>query len=267
MFNQKLIILIVVGAFITQISEAAPKQSEIEWPKFNASDSDGNELVEYRIGWLPKAKYQEALDLMAEYMYRENPFVVAFDWGDDADVLNNHLSGWSAHLDKGISVACFKNSSDELIGVNILYIEELNQDYVDPEKPVTYPKDIPSKFRNLMKLTHELHTVQRFNVFEKYGVKRYLSSDGLVVRPEYRHRGIASQLLGVRKMICAKYNLKLTSTVFTSDASNALAVKMGYELDTFKMYADIFSKLPEQYNVNMTEKPEMFSRRSIKFFN
>lgn len=78
------IILVFIGVFTTGL-DAAPKksgsvrtQNEIEWPKFNASDVDGNELVEYSIGWLPKTKYEEALDLMVEYMYRDNPYVMAF---------------------------------------------------------------------------------------------------------------------------------------------------------------------------------------------
>lgn len=88
-----------------------------------------------------------------------------------------------------------------------------------------------------MKLTREIETVQKFNVFDKYGVTEYLASSGLVVRPEYRRRGIAKQLLAVRKSICMKYNLKVTSTVFTSNASNELAIEAGFQFDKSKMYA------------------------------
>lgn len=81
------------------------------------------------------------------------------------------------------------------------------------------------------KLDKDGEYVMDYNIFEKYGVDKYLTSEGLVVNPDYRRRGIARRLLEVRKDICAKNNLKVTSTIFTTKASNKLAKKAGFKVN------------------------------------
>lgn len=69
-----------------------------------------------------------------------------------------------------------------------------------------------------------------FDACEYYGVDKYLSSVGLIVSEKYRGRGIGEQLLKVRKIFCQAFDIKLTSTAFTSNFSNKIADKVGFEL-------------------------------------
>lgn len=68
------------------------------------------------------------------------------------------------------------------------------------------------------------------NIFELYGVDKYLSSFGLYVVQKYRGRGIGEQLLRTRKSFCAAFDIKITSNGFSSDFSNRIADKVGFKL-------------------------------------
>lgn len=72
---------------------------------------------------------------------------------------------------------------------------------------------------------------ENVNTFDHYGVDELLGSIGLSVHKEYRRRGIAQQFLQSRSIICNEFGIKLTSTLFTSDALNRVADQVGFELD------------------------------------
>lgn len=71
--------------------------------------------------------------------------------------------------------------------------------------------------------------VFNFNVFEHYNVDKYLYSDGVVVHLKYRRLGIAKQFFMIEKEICEKLGITVTSSVCTSDWSNAVADKLNYD--------------------------------------
>lgn len=86
------------------------------------------------------------------------------------------------------------------------------------------------------KISQHIDSVMTFNVFKKYGVDKYLASDGLAVQPEYRKRGIAGRLLKVRKAICTENGLTVTSTTFTTETSIRLAKRVGFKTDKSTRY-------------------------------
>lgn len=72
-------------------------------------------------------------------------------------------------------------------------------------------------------------------VLKRYKVKKYLTTQALIVRKEYRGVGIGEHLLRANEGVCIEYGIPLTASIFTTDASNALANKLGYTLDiTFR---------------------------------
>lgn len=72
---------------------------------------------------------------------------------------------------------------------------------------------------------------ENFDPFKQYGVDKYLDSQAIAVNKKYRGRGIAEQFLKCSKQICKEFEIKLTSTIFTSDFSNRIADKIGFKLD------------------------------------
>jgi GNAT superfamily N-acetyltransferase len=67
------------------------------------------------------------------------------------------------------------------------------------------------------------------NVFEAYGVDRYLTDYGLVISRDYRQRGIAGEMLKARVDVTKSLGLAVTSSAFTAVGSQKAAEKAGYK--------------------------------------
>lgn len=71
-----------------------------------------------------------------------------------------------------------------------------------------------------------------------------MTAYGLCINPEYRGRGIATEMLKARVPILKALGLTVTSTAFTGIASQIAAKKAGYEDVCVISYADIEKKFP-----------------------
>jgi GNAT superfamily N-acetyltransferase len=92
-----------------------------------------------------------------------------------------------------------------------------------------------------------IRTISRFvldrvaetiNVYERYGVEEYFSAMGLCVDPVFRGQGLGLELLKARFDLGKAVGLKATMTVFTAQASQRLADKLGMEVLTEIVYED-----------------------------
>lgn len=70
---------------------------------------------------------------------------------------------------------------------------------------------------------------KQFNVCKHFDVDRYLSAYGLCVDPDYRGRGIATEMLKARKPFMQAFGLKVTSNSYTGIGSQIAAKKAGYQ--------------------------------------
>lgn len=68
-----------------------------------------------------------------------------------------------------------------------------------------------------------------FNPYEDYGVKEYLSSNGLSVDKKYRGRGIAEQFLYAREPICQAFGIKLSLIMSSTPYLSKRAENAGYK--------------------------------------
>jgi len=82
------------------------------------------------------------------------------------------------------------------------------------------------------------------NVFVNYDVDKYLYGYGLCTNPDYRNRGIATEVLKARPILMKALGLKLTSTAFTAIGSQVAASKAGFEETLVLSYADLELKFP-----------------------
>lgn len=76
-------------------------------------------------------------------------------------------------------------------------------------------------------------------MFENYKVDQYLTAYGLCVNPEFRGRGIATEMLKARVPILAAFGLEVTSTAFTGVGSQIAAQRAGYKEDYVISFDDI----------------------------
>ncbi|XP_031631962.1 uncharacterized protein LOC116346167 [Contarinia nasturtii] len=218
MLNAKCVVLMAfVICVVATVADAVfgkgkkPSSSDpdIIWGVFNATDINGNDIVQYTIRNIPKKKFDQALDIMINYYLTDEPISVAMGIINDKNVVKSYRKQWLKILKNGLSVACFKSGTDEIVGVQLLQIESKNSGYYG------------------------------FDLFEKYNVTKFLIDDGMAVVSAYRGRKIGKQLLLAREPICAAHNLRVTSAIFTSTYSLAIAIDLGYELNKQIGYEDV----------------------------
>ena len=71
----------------------------------------------------------------------------------------------------------------------------------------------------------------KFDIFESYKVDKYMYAYGLSVHKNYRGRGIATKILEARINLGRAIGVEITSTLFTTIASQVPADKVGFEVN------------------------------------
>lgn len=126
-------------------------------------------------------------------------------------------------LEQHVTLVCFKEGSDEIIGMNMIGVKTKNECNEVQECPSGRP---------LQDLVRTMKIISdKFNFFDVYKVEEYMSAFGLSVTREYRGRGIGQYILRARVPLGKAIGIEITNTVFTSTASQILAGKAGFQLD------------------------------------
>ncbi|KAJ6629960.1 hypothetical protein Bhyg_17573 [Pseudolycoriella hygida] len=224
------------------------------WLTFEAPDENG-ELVKYRIQDLPKSRVNDALEHMLTYFVPDENVCRARNMANDVTALRDlkHIYGEAIRHHK-LSLVCFKEGSDEIIALNILFIEERNAEMYWDEYKNEDVKD--------MDLV-AVYVLEQFDVFEHYQVDRYMSAYGLSVLPNYRRRGIGLKMLEARKYLGKACGIKLTSNIFSSAASQKLAEKAGFEKNFGLSFGEL-AKINPHYAFDIGNDDVMYSIYSMR---
>lgn len=89
------------------------------------------------------------------------------------------------------------------------------------------------------------YVAEKFDVFEHFKVDHYLCGAGLCVSSKYRGRKIATELLKARVNLLKALGLTVTSTIYSTIASQKAAVLAGHELKSTTSYEELQKKFPE----------------------
>lgn len=121
------------------------------WRTFKARDLDSDELVEYRIQDLPESKFEDAINLMIESYLPDEPItqslskfpfnvfcekkliLICFvfpDGSKDKDHIADYSFAWRSILPQKSVLACFREGSDELVGVNMNYVHTKADNFI-----------------------------------------------------------------------------------------------------------------------------------------
>uniref|UniRef100_A0A182PHW7 N-acetyltransferase domain-containing protein n=1 Tax=Anopheles epiroticus TaxID=199890 RepID=A0A182PHW7_9DIPT len=195
------------------------------WWTFEAPDPDREDgaLVTYRVEDLTEDRFEDAIKLYTEHFLDDEP-MCAF-----GRIRHNPLSYeeivqfWHYILNEKITIVCYKEGSKEIVGANLLSVK-MASDKADLSDL------IKSKDMQILVAANEYMT-DTVNLFERYGVDKYLTAYGLSVNTRYRGRGIATEILKARRPICRAFGLRLTSTNFTAIGSQKPAAKIGFQTD------------------------------------
>jgi hypothetical protein len=187
---------------------------------FRAPDADGGDTVQYSIRDFPQDRYEEGIDFMVGHFISEEPIFKARDVIKDEIAIGEARDVWRKMLAENISIGCFRAGSDDIVAMNVLTVK------------MRYGDEDTSKFRSRnLRDIFNLHRAleRRFDPFEHYNVEAFLFAFGCAVHPDYRCRGIATEMLKVRPTLLRALHLKVTTSHFIGAAAQNTATKAGYE--------------------------------------
>ncbi|XP_055586150.1 uncharacterized protein LOC129738859 [Uranotaenia lowii] len=191
------------------------------WHRFQAKSGTSDRQAWYVVQDLPEDLFEAAVQHMTGPFSRDELMNRTLGLGQDKLAMDTVISLWREMVSQRLSLVCFEEGSSKIVGLNILAVSG-KADAADEK----FPSAI---FQTIFDVIG--YVCKSANVFDKYGVNEYLSAMGLSVEPEYRGRGIATEILRARVPLCRAVGLRLTSTCFTGPASQHAARKAGFVED------------------------------------
>lgn len=89
---------------------------------FNAKDKDSDVVVSYRVQDLPEEYFVKAVDLMVKHFLADETFCACRKLNESKKAVEEFRGLWQRCFAEKLSLACFKDGSDELISVNALMV-------------------------------------------------------------------------------------------------------------------------------------------------
>ncbi|XP_058812237.1 uncharacterized protein LOC131676876 [Topomyia yanbarensis] len=192
------------------------------WLTFESRDVDepvgSGRLVKYRVQDLPLERVEDAIEHMKKFFLRDEPMCSSVGLYKDPVGLEEFSELWRKVAAQKCAVVCFREGSDEIVGLNMLTVVSKDS-----------PKEYKFKSAGLQMVTESYGGIlKQAEIFEKYNVDHYLSAWGLSVSPKYRGRGVATELLRARIPLCRAMGLRVTVTLFSHPGSQIPAAKVGF---------------------------------------
>lgn len=206
--------------------------------EFEARDLHSNKFVKFRVQDFPRERYEEGVEYMVQNFFEHEVMGKSRRIKSDRVAVKEMSKIWRELLAKGLSLACFKENSDEIIAMNILDVTSSldAEDKLKVNRSALFALDFSLNFlfkfqsQNLCDVFSAISYAQRqFDVCQHYNVSEYLMAYGLCVDTQYRARGIATEMLKARVPYLKALGLKVTTAVFTGIGSQIAAKKAGFE--------------------------------------
>lgn len=185
---------------------------------------------------LPEDRIEDALDYMLTYFVVDEPCCRSLNVSEDPVVCQDFRNIWKIIMKQCLStVALVENAEGgkpEIAGLNVLGVEIKD----DERKVDNYKIKSPLTERiiaTIMKLCKDA------KIYEYYDTDRYMYAFGLSVHPSYRGHALGGHILNTRLQIGKEYKIPVTSTAFTSEISQKLAARCGFEVRLEKDYKQI----------------------------
>lgn len=177
------------------------------WYRFQLKDTNSDELVHYKIQDLTPNRYEDAVKHLVKYFLPDETICESRNLSNDPDSIADFRDiVRSAIMNHKLTVACFREGSDEIIGINVLLVKQRDDIgdwnhvctvYTKINFPktflTTFSKYNSSKVRDI-ETTH-LYVSGQFDVFRHYKTRRCLTGFALSVLPWYREMGIGQKIL------------------------------------------------------------------------
>lgn len=94
------------------------------WVRFTAQDSDSNQLVEYRVQDMVEDDFDKVFEFMKSFFFKDEPMNASVNLAEDLDAYTDIKIVWKNVLSQKLSLICYKDGSDEVVGCNFLCLKK-----------------------------------------------------------------------------------------------------------------------------------------------
>ncbi|KAG5679848.1 hypothetical protein PVAND_009385 [Polypedilum vanderplanki] len=217
-----------------------PRRDGIVYPqiytKFKVKSKENDKEEEFQIQDLTENYFDEAVDFIVANHARGAVFHNAAGTLTRESGIERVRAAYRRVFEEKISLICLhvNNGSEKVVGLNALHIKSKFD-------PPAQPSDDPN-FCKLMEATKFIENA--FDVMEHYNVDRYMFAAGLCVGPEYRGRGIATEILKARAPLMRSIGIELTTSIFSTTGAQKAALAAGYDENYSITYEEFEKVLP-----------------------
>ncbi|XP_045165782.2 uncharacterized protein LOC123529497 isoform X2 [Mercenaria mercenaria] len=188
------------------------------------------EIDNGRIAIITSDRYAETYDIMGNHFTPDEPLSKAFGvtWNEEFEQ--------SVHktLVQNVSICMISRDTNEVMGVRVIGLMRKS----DP------PSDFSSiKYEQLRSLYEFLnHKQYEVNFFERYEVDEAIHFTTLGVHKKFRRMGLGGRLLGAAVAMCRELGFKAIQGEGTSNFSQRIYEKQGFETLITMPYDSYFYK-------------------------
>ncbi|XP_044019273.1 uncharacterized protein LOC122859654 [Aphidius gifuensis] len=189
------------------------------WKKINIHDTNNVER-KFTIQEISSDQYEEVVNHMSNIYTRYEPMTSCYNLAEDEKSLKDFQDIWNVMLQQGISIAAYETIDESKTSILAGFQGESSKILFD--------------FQN--------KCYEKLDPHELYGVDEYLGAFGLSVDLNYRQLGLGKILLETRDDICREYNIKYTSTFFTSSFAQKAATHAGFTVKLDQKFDNAIDK-------------------------
>lgn len=195
----------------------------------------GGKVPKFRIQDVPLNMHDEIVKFMSEHFLRDEALCSCLNILEDPVSLKEFHDFWRDMLKQNMALVAFLEDDDggtstRIAGANLTGIsyktDHYSYDMFKGHATRVIVRDI---------LEYASYIV---NVYEHYGVNKYMTALGLCVDPAFRGQGLGLEILKARFDLGRAVGMEVTMTAFTGPASQILAHRVGMDVLAEVMYED-----------------------------
>ncbi|XP_050557916.1 uncharacterized protein LOC118280421 isoform X6 [Spodoptera frugiperda] len=194
--------------------------------KFGPSD-------EYHIRALNEEEHDQALGLILNDIY-STPKFIGLDFKSDEKSMESLESFIKEKLKTKFAFGCFKNETNELVGVDIMYVWRPNDHVGD------YGPEYGESFCNYTKYLKHVEGRLRDHFADVF--IEFLTSFGLFTLPKYQDSEIKKEMMAIRRDVAVRLGVKVNGAALFGERMITFADDLNYK---------VFEKITEN-DVNNT---------------
>ncbi|XP_019879663.1 uncharacterized protein LOC109607629 [Aethina tumida] len=193
------------------------------WRRFEGKKLINGAPRKYWVQDISDDQMDDVIEIMCNKFTKDEALCKYLKLTEDPAAVEEFAKVWRKYAKQRLGLICLtknENGETEIVGVNMT---ARNYKGEQPD----YSQIKTEKIKFVMAWLDYIY--QRVDIYEKFNIDDHLTALGLYVDPKFRGDGVGVEILKTRRELCKAVGIKATFTLFTSNRSQAVARKAGFQ--------------------------------------